>query len=629
MEALERIREKVKSIVPEEAQVSKIELEGPEIAIYSKNPSIFFENETLVAKLASELKKRVVIRSDKSVLKPKEEAKELILSIIPQEAEVREIRFNDAFSEVEIEAIKPGLVIGKSGATSKEIIAKTGWIPHIYRAPTSSSEILKGLRHHLYRYAKERKKILQKIGERIYREHVGEKNWARVFALGGFQEVGRSCIMLETNGIKILLDCGVNVASYKEPYPYLDSLSFPLNEIDAVIITHAHLDHSGFLPYLYRHGYEGPVYCTEATRDLMVLLQFDFIDVLVKEEKEPPYSEQDVKKMVKHCITRDYNEVTDIAPGIRLTLKNAAHILGSASAHLHIGEGDHNLLYSGDIKYGFTRLFDGIDTHYPRLETLIIESTYGAKQDVQPNRQKAEQALISVINETLAKGGNVLIPVFAVGRGQEIMLVLENFYKKGLFNAKCYIDGMTAEASAIHTAYPEYMRENVKRRILKNDSPFTSEIFEVVKEGERKDILSNSGSVIIASSGMLTGGPSLEYFKAMAENEKNTLIFVGYQGEGSLGRKLQNGVRTIPIVDKKGKTKALKIKMRIETIEGFSGHSDRNQLIAYVRNLKPKPKKIIVNHGERTKALSFAGFLNNKLKIKACAPENLEARRLF
>ena len=628
MERKEELKERIKELLPAEASITKIDFEGPEIALYTKNPGVFFENENLVAKLASELKKRVNIRTDRTLLKDPIEAKEMIMNIVPADAEIKDIKFNDAFSEVTIEALKPGLVIGKEGSTSKAIILQTGWTPHIYRAPTSKSEILKGIRHHLHRYHKERKQILNKIADRIYREIRGNNVWARIVCLGGFREVGRSCILFETNETKILLDCGINVASTREPYPYLDALNFPLNEIDAVVVTHAHLDHSGFVPYLFRHGYEGPVYCTEPTRDLMVLLQFDYIDVLVKDGKEPAYSEQDVKKMIKYCITREYNEVTDIAPDARLTLHNASHILGSASVHLHIGEGEHNLLYSGDLKYGFTRLFDALETRYPRIETLIIESTYGGKQDIQPNRQKAEQMFMNIINETIAKGGNVLIPVFAVGRGQEIMLVIESFYRRGEFNAKCYIDGMTAEASAIHTAYPEYMRESVRRRILQNDSPFTSEIFEVVKEGERNEIINNGGSVIIASSGMLTGGPSVEYLKALAEDEKNALVFVGYQGEGSLGRKIQTGTRTIPIVAKNGKTKALKINMRIETIEGFSGHSDRNQLINYVKNLRPKPKRAIVNHGEQSKAISFANFISTRFKTRAIAPQNLDAKRL-
>ncbi len=629
MEGIEEIKARIKEVLPAEAEVTKIEFEGPEIALYTKNPRAFFENENLVARVASELKKRINIRTDKSLLKDPAEAKEKILEIVPKEADIRDIKFNDGFSEVVIEALKPGLVIGKEGSTSKAIILETGWTPKINRAPTSKSDILRGIRHHLHKYHKERKEILKNVAKRIYKEmHINNNYWVRVVFLGGFREVGRSCILLETNETRILLDCGINVASNKEPYPYLDALHFPMDEIDAVIITHAHLDHAGFVPYLFRHGYKGPVYCTEPTRDLMVLLQFDYIDVLVKEGKEPPYTEQDVKHMVKHCIPRDYNEVTDIAPDVRLTLHNAAHILGSASVHLHIGQGDHNLLYSGDIKYGFTRLFDNVDTKYPRLETLIIESTYGGKQDIQPNRQRAEQMLLEIINETIQRGGNVLIPVFAVGRGQEIMLVLENFYRRGEFNGKCYIDCMTAEASAIHTAYPEHLRESVRRRILQNDSPFTSEMFEIVKENERQEIINNGGSVIIASSGMLTGGPSVEYLKALAEDEKNALVFVGYQGEGSLGRKIQTGTRTIPIMAKNGKTKALKINMRIETVEGFSGHSDRNQLINYVKNLRPKPKRAIVNHGEQSKAISFANFISTRFKTRAIAPQNLDAKRL-
>ncbi|MCD6479099.1 MAG: MBL fold metallo-hydrolase [Candidatus Diapherotrites archaeon] len=263
MERKEELKERIKELLPAEASITKIDFEGPEIALYTKNPGVFFENENLVAKLASELKKRVNIRTDRTLLKDPIEAKEMIMNIVPADAEIKDIKFNDAFSEVTIEALKPGLVIGKEGSTSKAIILQTGWTPHIYRAPTSKSEILKGIRHHLHRYHKERKQILNKIADRIYREIRGNNVWARIVCLGGFREVGRSCILFETNETKILLDCGINVASTREPYPYLDALNFPLNEIDAVVVTHAHLDHSGFVPYLFRHGYEGPVYCTE------------------------------------------------------------------------------------------------------------------------------------------------------------------------------------------------------------------------------------------------------------------------------------------------------------------------------------------------------------------------------
>lgn len=627
---LEDIKEKINEILPKNAGVSKIEVEGPEIAIYTTSPEAFFNNEEFVSNVAHTLKKKINIRTDKTLLEDPSTAKEKIMKLVPEDAQIKDISFNPAFSEAVIEAIKPGLVIGKGGETSKKIISETGWVPNIIRAPTSNSEILRGIRHHLSKNSNERKQILKEIAERIYKDpNENSSEWVRVVALGGFQEVGRSCFLLETPETRILIDCGVNVAGQKKnAYPMLDILHFPLSELDAVIISHAHMDHAGFLPYLFRVGYRGPVYSTEATRDLMTLLQFDYIDVFAKDQKDCPYSEKDVKEMLKYCIPRGYREVTDIAPDIRLTLTNAAHILGSASVHLHIGDGAHNLVYSGDIKYGFVRLFDNIDLNYPRIETLILESTYGGKADIQPNRNMAEQRLVEIINETIEAGGNVLIPVFAVGRGQEIMLCLENFYKIKKLDTKCYIDGMTAEASAIHTAYPEYLREQVRRRILQNDSPFSSPIFEVVKSEDRDKLLQAKGNIFIASSGMLTGGPSLEYFKKMAEDPRNTLIFVGYQSEGSLGRKIQKGTNEIPMTVENGKTRSLKINMRIETVDGFSGHSDRIQLIEYLKRLKPKPRRLIIDHGNKIKSMSLAQITQGKFGIRTNVPQNLDALRL-
>lgn len=629
MSVADQIKETVNNLLPEKCKVTKIEMEGPEIAIYTKNPQAFFENENFVAKTAFELKKRVNIRTDKSLLLDEKEAEEKARQIVPEDASIKEIYFDPAFSEITIESIKPGLVIGKGGETSKKIILETGWTPNIIRAPTQPSDILRGIRHQLHKYSDERKKILKETAEKIYGEiDQNPKDWFRIEALGGFKQVGRSCVFLETPHTKALLDCGIDVAGNSESFPYLNILHLPLSELDAIVVTHAHLDHSGFVPFLFKSGYRGPVYCTPPTRDLMTLLQFDYIDVLVKEGKDPPYSEKDVKEMLKYCIPREYREVTDIAPDMRLTLHNAAHILGSASVHLHVGEGAHNLVYTGDFKYGFTRLFNNVDMHYPRLETLIIESTYGGKDSTQPNRQDAEDRLLRVIKETVEREGNILIPVFAVGRGQEIMLVIENFYRNGLLDTKCYIDGMTNEASAIHTAYPEYLRKGVQRRILQNDSPFTAEIFESMSGKNRDEVVQEKGMMVIASSGMLTGGASVDYLYKMAEKPENCLIFVGYQGEGSLGRKIQGGMKTLPITDKNGKTKALNINMRIETIDGFSGHSDRDQLLSYVRNLKPKPKRILINHGERTRSAEFARSLSMRFKLNASSVSNLDAVRL-
>jgi uncharacterized protein len=626
---LDEINETLKKIVPDSCGITKVEMEGPEVIIYTRNPGAFFSTENLVSKIAFELKKRVNIRTDKSLLSNPEQAKKIIMELIPAEADVKEIYFEEPFSEVVIEAVKKGMVIGKGGEISKKIILQTGWTPRILRAPTSKSEILSGIRKHLFRHADERKKFLLKTAEEIYAPKPDTKRqWIRFMALGGFREVGRSCMLLETESTKILLDAGLNFSA-DDPYPYIDALGYPLSEIDAIVISHAHSDHTGLLPFIYKMGFDGPVYCTEPTRDLMTLLQFDYLDVSVSQEKTPPYSEADVKNALMHSITREYREVTDIAPDIRLTLHNAAHILGSSSVHLNIAEGAHNLVYSGDIKYGLTRLFDNIDVKYPRIETLIIESTYGSRDAVQITREEAEQKLIEIIQETTQFGGNVLIPVFGVGRGQEICMVIEDAYKRGLLSDKnsIYVEGMVKEASAIHTAYPEYLRQSLEKRILTNDSPFDSGLFKSVKKEDRDKICAGSGAVILSTSGMMNGGPVIDYFHKLAENPANTLVFVGYLAEGTFGRKIQQGLKTLPISDN-GKTKRLDVKMRIETIDGFSGHADFNQLLGYVSSLKPKPKKIIVDHGDPARSIELSKTLSAKFGISSSAIRNLEAVRL-
>jgi uncharacterized protein len=629
LEKFKEIKEYILDVLnKKKIDVSKIDPEGPEIGIYTNKPLLFFEDKYLVSELAENLKKRINIRSEKSILIDPAIALGKIKEIVPKDADLKNIFFDTVFSEVVIEAIKPGVVIGKQGIVSKEIIKQTGWIPKIIRAPTESSEVLKRVRSVIFKNTSERKIFLKQVAQTVYSPPLSEKDWIRVTALGGFREVGRSCVLLETPDTKILLDCGINVADRNEEYPYFGVLRFPLDELDAVIITHAHVDHCGFLPYLYKAGYKGPVYCTEPTRDLMALMQFDLINVYVMNGREAPYAEEHVKEVVKHCITRNYRDVTDIAPGIRLTFHDAAHILGSASIHLHIGEGKQNLVYSGDIKFGFTRLFNNMDINYPRLETLILESTYGGKSQT-PSRMKSEEKLIDLINNTVKDGGNCLIPVFAVGRAQEVMLTLEEYKRQGKLNVeKVFLDGMTRQASAIHTVYPEYLKRNIKTRILQNNSPFLSNLFCTVDNDKikREDVLNTPGSVIIASSGMLEGGASLRYFYELADQEKNTLIFIGYQAKGSLGYKVQRGIKSLSINSGEGKTKNIDIKLKIETVDAFSGHAYRSELFNYINSLHSKPKLILVNHGDS--CVDFSRQLSKKYHIATNSIQDLESIRL-
>ena len=482
--------------------------------------------------------------------------------------------------------------------------------------------------------SKERERILRTIGERIFRPKTYEVGDVRMTVLGGAQEVGRSAFLIKTRESSVLLDCGINPGSQRpfESFPRFDSPEFEIDSLDAVVISHAHLDHCGLVPFLYKYGYDGPVYCSAPTSNLMTLLQLDYLDVAGKQGVTPYYDQKDVRECVLHTIPLRFGVVTDIAPDIRLTLHNSGHILGSAMSHLHIGEGLHNVVYTGDYKFARTMLLEAATTEFPRVETVITESTYGGADDVMPSRVEAEERLTSVVNATLERKGKVLIPVPAVGRAQEIMLIIDGYMKRGLMKeAPVFIEGMISEATAIHTAYPEYLGREVRHSILHEEiNPFQSDYFTIVEHPSvRQGIIEGEPCIVLATSGMLEGGPVIEYFKNWAADPKNTVIFVSYQIEGTLGRRVQKGVSEVTTMDNDGKMAVAQVKLQVESIEGFSGHSDRRQLIAYLTHLKPKPERVFMCHGEKSKIMNLANFIDNKAGINAVVPAVLETFRLL
>jgi KH/beta-lactamase-domain protein len=554
--------------------------------------------------------------------------------IISPEAEVTDINFDPSLGEIIIEAKKPGLVIGKNGLVLQEIIKRTKWRPHVLRSPPLRSKIVTHMRHYLHSESKERERILRTIGERIFRPKTYEVGDIRITALGGVQEVGRSAFLVQTRESGVLLDCGINPGSSRpfEAFPRFDDPAFELDSLDAVVISHAHLDHCGLVPFLYKYGYDGPVYCSAPTSNLMTLLQLDYLDVASKQGVVAPYDQKDVRECVLHTIPLRYGVVTDIAPDIRLTLHNAGHILGSSMVHLHIGEGLHNVVYTGDYKYARTMLLEAATTEFPRVETVITESTYGGVDDVMPSRVEAEERLTAVINETLERRGKVLIPVPAVGRAQEIMLIIDGYMRRGLMKeAPVFIEGMISEATAIHTAYPEYLGREVRHSILHEGvNPFQSDYFTIVEHPNvRQEIIDGEPCIIMATSGMLEGGPVIEYFKSLAESDKNAIIFVSYQIEGTLGRRVQKGLTDATMMTSEGKLDVVKVRLHVDSIEGFSGHSDRRQIINYLVQLKPSPEKVFVCHGEKAKCLSIANFIQRRCEVETIVPTIMETFRLL
>jgi hypothetical protein len=277
-------------------------------------------------------------------------------------------------------------------------------------------------------------------------------------------------------------------------------------------------------------------------------------------------------------------------------------------------------------------LLEAAVTEFPRVETVITESTYGGADDLMPSRVEAEERLTNIVNETLEQKGKVLIPVPAVGRAQEIMLIIDGYMRRGLMKeAPVFIEGMISEATAIHTAYPEYLGRDVRHNILHDGiNPFQSDYFTIVEHPNiRQEIIEGEPCIIMATSGMLEGGPVIEYFKSLAEEERNTVIFVSYQIEGTLGRRVQKGLTEVAMINSEGKMDVVKVRLRVESIEGFSGHSDRRQIINYITNLTPKPERVIVCHGEKAKCLSIANFIQRKFGVQTLVPAVMETFRLL
>ncbi|MBY9020995.1 MAG: beta-CASP ribonuclease aCPSF1 [Candidatus Lokiarchaeota archaeon] len=625
---LERIKAEIIQYLPPEIIVKKIEFEGPEIAVYSENSNLeLIESSDVLKDLAKSMRKRVVFRWNEEERKDPSETEAYIKNLVGEDAEVTNIEFDHTRGEVIIESGKPGLVIGKKGVNLKEIRLNTFWQPKTIRTPPLASRTISLIRQMLSKERQNQKDILLNIGKRIHRPALYKELDIRLTALGGFREVGRSCILMQTKDSNVLLDVGLNVGNKNDQFPNFDIPEFSIRDLDAVIISHAHLDHCGMVPYLFKYGYRGPVYCTLPTRNLATMLQLDFVQICEKEGIPMPYTKRDVKSAVLHTIPLSWGKVTDIAPDIKLTLHNSGHILGSSLIHLHFGKGGYNFVYTGDFKYQKTRLLEQAAVKFPRVESLLIESTYGGPQDRIPSRQDSERELRQILNSTIKRGGKILIPVLAVGRAQELIIVLEEFISKGIIDkVPLFLDGLISEATAIHTANPDFLSSDLREKILhQGKNPFLSDFFTTVSgRDERDNVIMGGPCIILATSGMLIGGPSVQYLKALAEDKNNSLIFVSYQVNGTLGSRIQRGFREIQYTNPKGRTQLVRLNLNVFTLEGFSGHSSRSQISQFLRRIQPKPKLIITNHGEESKCVSLSTMIHKKLRKATKSPKNRE-----
>src|SRR3989344_801358 len=630
---MSEILKAIKSELPN-GVISEAIFEGANIVIYTTDKEFFRNSDEKIRDVVKTVKKRIELRADTSLLAPQDETEKTIRELVPTEAGIESIIFDVQRSTAIVEAKRPGIVIGKQGSILKEIRNSTMWLIQTQRSPAIHSKITEKIRDVLYANNSYRKKFLNEIGKKIYENWNPEKMdiWVRLTYLGSGRQVGRSCLLLQTPKTKIIFDCGINPGIIEGPdrFPYLDVSEIgDLASIDAIVLSHAHLDHSALIPYLYKMGYRGPVYMTPPTRDLAALLALDLVGVTYKQAESPLYKPDDVKEMVRHSITLNFGEVFDITPDIRITFYNAGHVLGSAVTHVNIGNGLHNFVYTGDSNYRKTRLLDPAVNYYQRVESVMVESTYGSKDQIQPPLSEVEERFLYLAKETIKRGGKILLPELGLGHAQETLLRVEDAIRTGkLPEIPVYLDGMLWDITAIHTAYPEFLGSNVRNKIFQDENPFISPYFKRVgSPTERKEVIEGGPCIVIATSGMLAGGASVEYFKQFAESENNLVIFGCYQAPGSLGRQVSEGNKVVKINEQLG-GETIKVNMQVETMSGLSAHSGRGELMQFVGRMNPKPKKIIISHGEQSRCLDLASSIYRQYGIETVVPRNLETIRL-
>lgn len=440
--------------------------------------------------------------------------------------------------------------------------------------------------------------------------------------LGAAKEVTGSCILIETRKSRSLLDCGQRQGQRTESSP---RFQFNPKEIDFVILSHAHIDHSGLLPKLVAEGFDGEIYSTVATRDVAELLLKDSAKIQKEAaesgdgEKEtgamPMFTEEDVVQTIDKFSVSEWNVPVDASEDITVTFLDAGHILGASISVVDIS-GAGRLVYTGDIGHGHSPIMNA-PTKLKNTDFLIIESTYGAKQHPAVN---SKESLKQVIQDTYANKGKVLIPVFAVGRSQEILYILKQLYEeKKLPNIPVYFDTpLGAETTSLYRHHQNYLRAEFRSSFLRGENPFHFGRLDFIRGNNRSSdvALSEEPCVVIAASGMLTGGRILNHLKTTLEDSDSSLVFVGYQAEGTLGREILDGEKRVEIDEK-----SYQVKLNVFYIPGLSAHADADGLFSFVNSADVLPKKIFVVHGEPENAEALRRRIINNLRIDTFVPE--------
>ena len=455
----------------------------------------------------------------------------------------------------------------------------------------------------------------------------------KITFFGAAKTVTGSQHLIEVNGLRLLLDCGLFQGKRKEAFK-LNRQSPCHGNLDAIILSHAHIDHSGSIPCRVRNGFKGDIICTSATRDLCAVMlmdsaylqsrEVDFVNRKRKKEGkvlfEPLYSKEDVVSSMEQFIGMSYNRKRQIFPGVELTLADAGHMLGSAHVVLDIQDNETNkdirLVFSGDIGRPGIPIIRDPQPITEGADVLIIESTYGNRSH--PPYPESEKELKRIVNETFKRGGTLLIPAFSVGRTQQIVYTLHKLFEGNQIpSMPIYVDSpLATRATDIFRLHPETYDAEIRDFMLQDreNNPFGFETMKYTASVEDSKALSSSEepAIVISASGMMEGGRILHHLKSRISNPQNTILITGWQSPYTLGRRIVDGNETVRIFGEK-----YDLRAKVEVITGFSGHADREGLLAWTGAMRKKPQQTFVVHGEEESANALAEALRSEVGFKS------------
>ena len=456
----------------------------------------------------------------------------------------------------------------------------------------------------------------------------------QIHFFGATRTTTGSMYLLEINGKKLLLECGLFQGRRDESIERNRNFPFDPKTVDAMVLSHAHIDHCGNLPNLCKHGYEGNIYCTFATRDLAAVMLVDSANIQLMDaafvskkrvEKglppvEPLYTTQDAEKALRQFVAINYDRPFPVLDGVTVTFRDAGHILGSAQVVLEVREGGRKFryLFSGDVGRGGDEILRD-PAVVENVDYLQVESTYGNREHT--IKVNAENEACRLLNETLQQGGKVIVPAFSVGRTQQFVYVLNQLTEAGrLPKVPIFVDSpLSVNATEIHRLHPECFNDEIYKFLREKANPFGMENLTYIREAAHSKKLNDlkEPAIIISASGMAEAGRVRHHLKNNIGDPKNLMLFIGYCADHTLGAQILSGKDAVNIF---GEPYAVKAK--VAAIDAWSGHADKNELRRYVSAITGNIKKICVIHGEEAQSMAFAETLRTlKPKAQVVVPE--------